>query len=60
MPKYKLKEEQVREIRALLDEREEARARAAELTVQKIADRYNVDRTTVTRIGNYQYWKDVV
>lgn len=60
MAKAKLTKEQVREIRDLLDEREEARARAAELTVQKIADRYGVDRTTITRIGNFRYWKEVV
>lgn len=60
MPKYKLTEEQVREIRDLLDEREEIRERAAELTIQKIADRYKVDRTTITRIGNFQCWKGLL
>ncbi len=60
MPKTKLSEEDVRLIRELLDERERVREAAAELTIQKIADKFEVDRTTITRIGNGRYWKEVV
>lgn len=60
MPKTKLSGEDVRLIRELLEERERVREAAAELTIQKIADKFEVDRTTITRIGNGRYWKEVV
>lgn len=59
MPRKRLTDDDVRLIRELLEEREERRRAADELTIQRIADKFDVDRTTITRIANGRYYSKV-
>lgn len=60
MPRYKLTEAQVREIRDKLDRRDELREELARLTMPALAAQYKVDRSTIIRINNYRNWKGVL
>lgn len=54
-----LSEHDVRLIRALLAERERLLAEAANLTVEKIAAKFDVQPITIQKIRYYQTWRHV-